>query len=255
VSNLLSGGAERRLTGATSISADGSWSLFHFVDPNAGIDNSQVSAMVGLNHRLDGRDSVSLNGTYSSFTFDSAGDAFHTEGVSVAFQRALTRTLSMSVSAGPEWINGIQTQTSLIASVTAGLTYTRKNGNFAVNYSHGVTGGSGVLPGAVTNSVYFSASRSLSRDWLASASGGYLYSSGLSGVGTSYVASGTSSTFFGGAQVTRAFGRRFSGYASYTAQDQSLSQSLTGQNAFNGLAHTIGIGISYTPQSTRLGQF
>jgi hypothetical protein len=55
--------------------------------------------------------------------------------------------------------------------------------------------------------------------------------------------------------MTHGFTRTISGYASYTAQQQSFNQGLLTPNAFNGLSHIFGIGISWTPQSTRLGDF
>jgi hypothetical protein len=59
---------------------------------------------------------------------------------------------------------------------------------------------------------------------------------------------------YGVVQVSHAFTRTISGYASYTAQNQSLSQVFS-TNAFNGTSHIFGIGISWTPQATRLGDF
>jgi hypothetical protein len=175
--------------------------------------------------------------------------------VNATFQRSLTRSLSASVSAGPAWIGGSTLQSSVIFSGTASLTYLRKNGNFSLGYSHGVNGGSGVQPGSVSDNLYLTASRSLSQNWLGSASTGYSHTDGLQLTQAVNYPTGSISTFYGGLQVTRALGRRLSAYASYTAQQQSISQSLVGQNAFNGVGQTFGIGISYTPQSTRLGQF
>jgi hypothetical protein len=253
--NVLTGSAQRQITGATSISAGGSWGLLHFVDANDGIDSTQVSGNVSVNHRIDARDSASVNGTYSSYTYGLEESAFHTTGVNFVFQRSLSRSLSGTISVGPEWISGVPTQSSVIVAVNAGLMYTRKNENFSLNYSHGVNAGSGVQPGAVSNSVYFGMGRSIGEGWLASVSGGYVHSTGVAEVSTPFFPSGSSSSFFGGLQVSHSFSRRFSGYASYTAQDQSVSQSLEGQNVFIGVGQTFGIGISYTPQSTRLGEF
>jgi hypothetical protein len=255
IGNSLSGGASRQLTGATSLSANGSWGVLHFLDDNGGIDSTQVSGEVGVNHRLDARDSVGANGVYSSYTYGGVLGDFHSYGVNATFQRSLSRSLSASVSAGPAWIAGSTLQSSVIFSGTANLTYTRKYGNFALGYNHGVNAGSGVQPGAVSDNIYLSASHSFTQEWLGSASTGYSHTDGLQLIQAVNYPTGSISTFFGGLQVTRMLSRRFSAYASYTAQQQSFSQSLAGQNAFNGVGQTFGIGISYTPQSTQLGQF
>jgi hypothetical protein len=62
-------------------------------------------------------------------------------------------------------------------------------------------------------------------------------------------------TEFGGVQVTRRFGVHFSGYVSYEAQNQSNNFALPTQNVLNGTSQTFGIGVTFTPRSTRLGQF
>jgi hypothetical protein len=66
---------------------------------------------------------------------------------------------------------------------------------------------------------------------------------------------GATQTFYGGAQLTRGFGRAWSGFLSYSAQDQSINSASVGQNAFSGFSQTFGIGITFAPRSTRLGEF
>jgi hypothetical protein len=267
VGNSLGGSVERRLTPNTSISGLASWSILRFVNGD-GIDTSQVSAQGGLNHRIDARDSVSGNVTYSTYTYDSAGNDFQTRGFTGAFQRALSRTLTMDVSAGPEWITSSQSElipSRVLVAASAGLTYQRRYTNARVNFSRGVNGGSGIQPGALSNSVNAAAGRTWGRDWVAAGSATYTYTSGLvastapttvpGATTTPVITTGTSKTFYGGVQVTRRLSNYLAAFASYTAQDQSITGSLAQQNAFSGLAQTFGIGISFTPKSTRLGQF
>ena len=52
ISNTLSGSIERRLTGSTSVSGSGSWSILHFLDQQDGLNTTQISGQVGLNHRI-----------------------------------------------------------------------------------------------------------------------------------------------------------------------------------------------------------
>ena len=106
VSNSLSGDVERRLTALTSISGMGSWSILRFPSGN-GLESTQIAAQGALNHRLDVRDTISGSGTYSTFSYGSGIDlTLQTKGANLAFQRVLSRKLSMSVSAGPMWISG-----------------------------------------------------------------------------------------------------------------------------------------------------
>src|ERR1700730_8554156 len=72
IANTLSGGVERQLDHATSISGNGSWSVLRFLDNSANsgaIDNTQYSGTVALNRRLDARSSVSVDAVYSSFIY------------------------------------------------------------------------------------------------------------------------------------------------------------------------------------------
>ena len=167
----------------------------------------------------------------------------------------------MSISAGPQWVsssNSTLIPSSLNASAAASLSYSRGFTNVGVSYSHGVNAGSGVLPGALSDTISGSVGRTFGRKWVASLAGGYSHSSGLTELfnqGSIVATNAVYDSVYGGAQLTRGFGTHFSGFLSYTAQNQTSSSALAGQNAFNGTAQTFGIGISYTPRSTRLGQF
>ena len=129
--------------------------------------------------------------------------------------------------------------------------------NYSLRYTHGVNGGSGVQPGAIADNFNASVGRNFGRDWAASASFSYSRTTGLlllfpnAGSGIN----GATNTEYGSIQVSRGFTRAISGYVSYTAANQSLNQVLSTQNAFNGLSHTFGIGVTWAPQSKRLGEF
>jgi hypothetical protein len=127
-----------------------------------------------------------------------------------------------------------------------------------------------VLPGALSDSVTASVGRSYGRNWVASINAAYTHTAGLTqlingipSVPINGVLSAPTNlvydTVFGGAQVTRRISAHLSGYFSYEAQNQSNNFSVPGQsvpqNALNGTSQTFGIGITFSPRSTRLGQF
>lgn len=265
IANSLTGSVERELTRQTSVSGSGSWTVLRFLDNDA-YDNSQITGTVALNRRIDARSSVSLNAVYSTYSYSGAQIAafqpdIETRGINLSYQRVLSRSFSMSVSAGPQWIssnNSTLIPSSLNAAASASLSYQHKLLTASVNYSHGVTGGSGVLPGALSDTVSGSVGRTYGHDWVASLNGGYSHSAGLTQFlnGSNLVpVNAVYDTVFGGAQVTRRISLHFSGYASYEAQNQSESNGHIGLNAQNGTSHTFAIGITFTPRSTRLGQF
>jgi hypothetical protein len=285
IGNVLTGSVERQLDHATSISGNGSWSVLRFLDQsanNGALDDTQISGTVALNRRLDGRSSVSLSAVYSTFSYNGATTFFpgtniaytqpdvETRGINMSYQRLLSKSLSVNVSAGPQWVsssNSTLIPSNLNVAVTAGLAYSRGLTNASAGYSHGVNAGSGVLPGAESDSVTASLGHSYGRDWVASISASYTHTAGLTQVGALIPGAPSTlvyDTVFGGLQVTRRISPHFSGYFSYQAQNQSNNYSLTGQtpagqsvygNVINGTSQTFGVGITFSPRSTRLGQF
>lgn len=269
VSNDLNGSIERRLSGRTSVSGTGSWLILRFPDNNTGLGNTQIVGEAGLNHQIDARDTVSGNVNYSVYTYGAGIQlTMISKGISGAFQRVLSRTLSMSASAGPEWISSSDSALLPSRVTTSGnfsLSYMGEFTNASVSYARGVNGGSGVQPGALSNTVGVVLSRSYGRDWMGSLTGNYTHSSGLlltdavagqaeSALGLGY-AGGTVNLVYGGAQVSRRLGRSLSAYLSYNLQHQSVTNSLAQQNAYSGFTQTVGIGITFSPRSTRLGTF
>jgi hypothetical protein len=268
VANTLSGSVERQITSATSISGVGTWSVLHFLTDagQGGLDTQQISGVVAINRRLDQRSSVSLDAVYSVFNYSGAGAGpqepnFQSKGLNVSYSRLLSRTLSVNGSIGPQWVsssNSALIPSSLNVAGSAGLVYSRRFTSASVNYVRGVNSGSGVLPGGLSDSVSGSVGRTYGRDWAASMSGAYTHTSGLTQLytGTSTVATNeVFNTVYGGVQVTRRFSTYLSGYLTYTAQNQSASYSFATQNALLGVSQTFGAGITFSPRSTRLGQF
>ncbi len=266
IANSLTGSVERQINRNTSISGSGGWSVLHFLDDNGGLDSTQVSGTVALNRRLDARSSVSLDAVYTTFdysgnTADSDEPDIETRGINLSYQRVLSRAFSMSVSAGPQWIsssNSTLIPSRVNAAASANLSYSRRFTSASVAYSHGVNAGSGVLAGALSDSVFVYVGHTFGRKWVASLNAGYSRSTGLAQLPNSsslVPVNEVYDTVFGGVQVTRAISARFSGYLSYTAQNQTSNYAGGAQNALNGTSQTFGIGITFTPRSTRLGQF
>lgn len=266
VSNVASGSAERLLTGKTSVSAMGSWSILHFLEGNNGFDTSDVSGEGALNHRIDARDTVSANAIYSLFTYGKSEGGINvaTRGVNGVYTRLLSRSTSLELSAGPQWVQSsdkVLIPNSLNVSASMGLGYSRGLTSANLGYSRGVDAGSGVQLGGLSDTVSAGYGHSFGREWLASLSGAYSHTAALAKrnvplpPGVTIPPGGDFSTVFGGLQVTHSISRTLSAYASYTGQHQTYSTAYTGTNAFNGTSHTFGIGITWAPHSMRLGQF
>ncbi|WP_158943864.1 hypothetical protein [Granulicella sp. S190] len=280
ISNSLSGSVERQLVPNTSLSGTGSWGVLHYLgNPGVesesaenglaeGLDSTSISGTVALNHRLDARSSVSLDAMYSTYSYSGIESGpqepnFQTRGLNLSYQRVLSRTLSVNASVGPQWVsssNSALIPSALNVAINAGVSYGYRNTHAFVGYTRGANGGGGVFPGARSDSISGSVGRSFGRDWVGSLNGAYTHTTGLTVFesGSSTVPTNDSyHTTYGGAQVTRRFSPHFSGYASYTVQNQS-NNGLTNvvvQNVLSGASQTLGFGVTFAPRSTSLGQF
>ena len=244
----------------TVLGGSASWTTMRYLSA-AGLDNTNLQTTLGLSRRLNARATAGVNYAYSDFRYQSLQSFnFKTQGVNLSLQRQWSRTLSIDVSAGPQWIYGSDTKVvppELNFSVNAGLSYTRGLRSATFRYMRGAMSGMGVLPGAFEDSVQGSLLQSYGRNWVLALTATYIRTSGLSASGSgsaSQANAGNIDSAYASMQVTRKLGRDFSSYLSYTLEHQSLGQPLPAQNALNGLSQTIGAGVIFSPRSLHLGQ-
>jgi len=168
--------------------------------------------------------------------------------VTANYSRAWSRRLSTTVSFGPARTYGrtiVPIPSQIHLSGSASVTYaTRTTGLFA-NYDRSVNAGSGVVFGAISDSVSVGMNRPINRDWILGMDLGYSHNVGLTpieGVIPSY------DTIFGSAQVSRRLTESLSMYGSYTAISQSANNQPAAQAAvFSGTNSIISIGITFAP--------
>jgi len=267
--NTITGDVNRSITNNTYVSGSASWEVMRFLG-SPGLNNTEVTETLGLNRRLDARNTVGVDYVYSDFTYPNLnGFSFTTQGVNLTDLRQWSRSLSMTASIGPQWISSsdkaaFPPQTDLAANIS--LNYTKKFRSASVGYSRGAMSGVGILPGAFEDSFQASMQQNWGRNWMAALTGSYIRVTGFgtgnyggylgsSSSGSAiFASSGAMDGEYGGVQVTRNLGRSFSTYVSYTAENQSVGQSLTAQNALSGFSQFIAVGVTYAPRSLRLGQ-
>lgn len=249
LSNGLSGSATWELGPSLSLEGSASWYLLHFTgNGDPGINSSEYAGSFGPNYRIDARDSVGLSAYYSDFTYPQYGQyKIESEGLNVNFSRDWSRRFSTSFSFGPQITHGttlvaIPAETYFAGSASA--RYATRTTGFTASYSRGVNAGSGVIFGAISDTVVVGMNRPLSRDWQLGINAGYARSVGLGAYPGSYVPRYDS--VYAGAQVSRRLTESLSCYGSYTALDQTVQNNL-GVNAFTGLNHIFGFGITFAP--------
>lgn len=256
VSNTVTGSASRVIGARFSAQVSGYDSIQRFIGDNSSLalDNSSVGGSGGLSYHFDARSALTVNYNYSQFSYVGFPYSFTTQGATVDYSRQWSRRLSTDVYAGPQHISASssafgQPATELAAG--GGVTYQGRLAVYTLNYSRGVNNGSGVIAGSFSDNVIGAASRQFGRKW--SVSGTLSYSRTTS-LPTFDVYNFSSSSVAVGVQAVRGFGRRFSGYGSYTVEEQSTGGTSTGLNAFSGTYQILGLGVSYSPGSLFLGR-
>ena len=265
VTNTSSLSLQRQITGKTSLNASGSYSLIRFlnnsgsstVPSSAGLDSDGDSAGAGLSHRINARNSLAGNFTYARNTYSGSGPgirqpAFSSQTASLQVSHQFTRKLGAVAAAGPQWTSidspGLTPALSLFANLSAN--YTGEFSHASLAYSRSTNSGFGVVGGAISNSVIFSAGRIVDRVWLVALTTAYTQTSDLPSAVTLPF---TFHTTVAGVQVSRALTRTLSAYASYTLQKQSTQGTASAVDLFSGLSNVAGFGLTFSPSAVRLG--
>jgi hypothetical protein len=139
----------------------------------------------------------------------------------------------------------------------AGLDYRLRNGNAGVQYSHGVTGGSGFFVGALTDQVTGGFSHQFTRVWTAGFTGSYARNSSFQQ--TTPTSTSTSTSTFNywnaGFFVSRPLGRYSTVRFSYNASRQTSNTTSCANNLACGpiaLVQVIGLTFNWTTRPYKL---
>ena len=257
ISNSTSGSVQRQLTGKTSFSVSGSYSILSFVGSGSqGLSSSSMSGSAGMSHQLSGRTSFGGSYSYSRsiYSDNSLGmtpPGFTSQTASLQFSRQLTRKLSVTGSAGPQWtsIDSAGSSPGLSAYASGSLSYSGQFAHVSLSYSRGTNDGFGVTGGSISQSESISYGQTLARVWSFTATAAYSQASSLPVANAAYVSFDTT---VASAQVSRAIRRSLSAYASYSFEHQPTG-SATAVDVFSGIEQVVGFGVTFSPSSIHLG--
>jgi hypothetical protein len=256
VTNTAAASVQRALTSKTSLNASGDYAIMDFLggtgDNGLGLNNDSKTGAGGISHQFDGRNTLGGNYVYSSYDFGSVAPGFSSQTASASYSHQFTRKLGMAVSAGPQWttvdVAGNTTGLSLFASASA--SFAEQFSHATITYARGTNDGFGVLGGALSDSVSFTAGRVFNRVWNCTFTTSYARNTSLP---AQDIAPYSLDTVVAGAQVSRALVRTLSAYASYTFERQSNSSGV-GLDVFNGLSQVVGFGLTYSPRPVHFGR-
>lgn len=251
------------LTPKTTISVVGGYSLLHYFDGGL-YDYGNTNAQIGYNYQLNRTDSIALSYQFSAFRYGNANQSINNNTVMVSYGRRLTGRLAFQVAAGPDFTflrspitsipgsGGMNAATSstqqVYWSLNTSISYQMERAMLGLTYTHGVTGGSGVLLGSVADAVSGSVRRQISRTTGAGLNFGYSHNTGLSlATGTATPLSQTFAYWFGGGNLTRPWGRTLNLSLSYQMQYQDSNSSFCIGPACGSsvLRHVITFGVGW----------
>jgi len=251
VYNVLTPAYTHILGHATNLSINGSYGILRFPDNN-GLEDDSLEVGSQVTRRLDALNSISVQYAYSHFSYPGYTLSMETQSAQFGYQRSWSRRFGTSVSAGPEWVQGIaslQVPSSTGLTVNANANYDAKPISVTLSYVQATSGGAGVLTqvGVHNQDVNADFSRQFGRNLNVSATGSYMRTRGLQQAGLINGQTGVTNGKYGGASATRRLGRYFTVFANYTAVQQSTSAFLP-SNAISGLSQVIGFGLGYSPR-------
>jgi hypothetical protein len=176
LSNGVLGQADYALTHRSSLTFGADYGFLKFFS-NGFFNNSTLAIQGGYNYALSRQDSFSISYHYGRFMFANATPGFQNQGVSFGYARRVTSRISFQVGAGPEFQSftlPLKGPSNLISwGLSSSLTYARGGLGAGISYSHALSGGSGVLGGAESDTVTANINQAINHDWSGSLSGGF----------------------------------------------------------------------------------
>jgi hypothetical protein len=242
VTNFSAGEVDVLLTPRTSLTFVGGYSLLDSVD-DAQLNYGDVIFTAGYNYHISRQNTIGLSYQFSSINYSNFDQSIKTNVIYASYGRRVTGKLAFQVSAGPDIAlirmplttapgtgggtgstpTGYMTQ--IYASVNTALQYQLSRVALSAAYNHGVSGGSGVLAGAVTDNVIGTASKQVSRALSLAWNIGYSRNRGLEVAGTT-TANQTFHYWFTGVNLSHPLGRTMNVFLGYQLQYQNTGASI-----------------------------
>jgi hypothetical protein len=202
----------------------GSYGLLHFTNPGF-LNSVEYDFSVGYNYVLTSKDTIGFSYQFDATRFSPALASINNHTISVNYGHHISRQLALQLGVGPQLndyvpVSGPSLGLHVQYSVSAGLSYLHGRTATGLSFSHGVTGGAGILIGANTDTVSVSASHPMGR--YSSISGSFGVSQNTS-LAQANVAGSSYTSEYVNVGVTRGLGRQASVFANYSLIHQSTN--------------------------------
>jgi hypothetical protein len=241
LSNTSVGQISYNLSSHSSFNASASYGVLSFFGSGL-FDSNQLTLTAGYNNDLTPHNTVGGSYSHNQVAYDVNGYSLHMQAVQLHYGRRITGRIALQLAGGPQIVNltqiGIELrQTSWTASSSL-LAQIGRN-DFRIGYSHGATGGSGVLLGAATDGLQVSASRVLRRQWTASTQLLYAHNRGLQPGALTY------DFLDGRVGLEHEFGRHAHVTWFYNVQRQTTDGTVCAASTCDSVRHVFGMSVDW----------
>jgi len=237
-----------QISARSSITFAGVYGILRFVEPG-NIESNSPTWTAGYNYAVSQKDTIGISYRFSIYQYLGLPQALGDHWAQLNYGRKITGRMALQLAAGPDVtfyripIANKSQRNSVSGNAT--ITYAFKRGGVSLNYSHGVSGGGGVLAGSSADQAGVSANRQLSRTWQGNLNFSYAKNAELSNL--SGVSSPGYNSWYAGAGLNRPLGREADFSIGYQAQNQSSSlSSCTGPSCSTSyLVHQITLSFQW----------
>jgi len=275
ISNSFVTQVDASLTPRSTVTFLGSYGLLHYLDQNL-IDSHDVIFQTGYNYLLSRKDTIAVLYRFDGFRYTSGvSQSIDSHSVQLSYARRVTGRLVFQVAAGPaitfsrlpiSGSQGVSTGTAqtgatasktrdIFGDVNVSATYQLRRAVLGLYYDHGVSGGSGVLAGAVTDNLSVNGTRQISRATTGTLTGGYSRNKGPA-LATTFTSltNQTYNYWFAGANLSRSWGRSMNVSMIYQLQYQDSNSQfcITLPCGTSFVHHVISFELGWHPRSIGL---
>jgi hypothetical protein len=243
VSNSFVTQFDRFLTPRSTLTLVGSYGVLDYFGSDLN-NNREAIFQGGYSYLMTRKDTIAFLYRFDALRYDHIAQSINSHAVEVSYGRRVTGRLALQVTGGPDVafsetpITGSSTSPVLIGTpsgktrqffwnLSLSANYSLRRTSLELSYDHGVTGGSGVLAGALTDNVLGRASRQLTRTMNGAWNIGYSRNKGdaITLISPSIYSGQTYDYWFTGVSVTRKLGRAMNLFLSYQVNYQNSNSS------------------------------
>jgi hypothetical protein len=204
-----------------SVTVAAVYGILRFVNPG-NINSDMETGVFGYDYAVTRKDAVGVSYHFGAYRYPGEPQALADQVINIEYGRKITGRMGLKLSAGPEItsfripIANLRRTTS--GSGSASLTYAFGPGtSLEAHYMHGVSSGSGVFTGAISDQLSATFFKQLTRVWNGNLNFGY----GRNGQIVAVAGSSAFDSWFGGAGLSRSIGHMTYLSCGYQAQIQT----------------------------------